>query len=126
MAKVSFISEASASAWASKMKASYVIAGLALIFFTLAGVIIPAFRQMFEELDVKLTTLQHFVFKMNPVTGVAVEMALACITILKDKWCSPKASGKLNGLILFIMIGIGICIFLSLFMPATGIRLAGR
>ena len=97
-------------------KASYIIAGLTFVFFVLAGVIIPAFRQMFEDLGIKMTRMQLFVLKINPVIGVVVGMALGCITILKDKWCSPIVSGILNGLILVIMIGIVIYVCRPLIM----------
>ena len=105
-------------------KASYIIAWLTFVFFVLAGVIIPAFRQMFEDLGIKMTRMQLFVLKINPVIGVVVGMALGCITILKDKWCSPRASRKLNGGILFVVVVIAICIFLSLFLPEIEIKLS--
>ena len=98
-------------------KASYVIAGVTFVFFTLVGVIIPAFRQMFEDLGVRLTGMQLFIMKMNPVIAVVLGTVFACITILKDKWCSPRTSRKLNGGILFIVVVIAICIFLRLFLP---------
>ncbi len=109
-----------------RMKASYVIGGLAFVFFTLVGVIIPAFRQMFENLGVRLTEMQRFILRMNPIVGIAVGVAFAATTILKDRWCSGRVSKILNCVILFVVVLIGVWIFLSLLMPQIETRLAER
>lgn len=107
-----------------KARSSGIVAGLAILFFGLAATVIDVFREMFEDLEVKLTGMQDFFLKMNPIVYVVIGIVVAATTIIKDKWCSPKAAMILNGVIIFIVLLTGICIFLSLLMPKIEFRLA--
>ena len=109
-----------------KARSSGIVAGLSIFFFIVAAAVIHVFREMFEDLEVKLTGMQDFFLKMNPIVYVVIGIVLSAITIIKDKWCSPKTSVILNGIIIFIIVLIGICIFLSLLMPETAPRMAER